>query len=34
MAEDVSGGIPALCRPVREGGTGFDYMLARAVLDM
>jgi len=33
VAEDVSG-MPALCRPVREGGTGFDYRLAMAVPDM
>jgi hypothetical protein len=29
---DVSG-MPALCRPVREGGVGFDYRLAMAVPD-
>jgi len=33
IAEDVSG-MPALCRPVEEGGTGFDYRLAMAVPDM
>ena len=33
LAEDVSG-MPALCRPIREGGTGFDYRLAMAVPDM
>merc|ERR1719232_1745455 len=33
IAEDVSG-MPALCRPIREGGTGFDYRLAMAVPDM
>lgn len=33
VAEDVSG-MPALCRPIREGGTGFDYRLAMAVPDM
>lgn len=33
IAEDVSG-MPALCRPVKEGGTGFDYRLAMAVPDM
>ena len=33
IAEDVSG-MPALCRPLREGGTGFDYRLAMAVPDM
>ena len=27
-------GMPALCRPVTEGGTGFDYRLAMAVPDM
>lgn len=27
VAEDVSG-MPALCRPVSEGGIGFDYRLA------
>jgi 1,4-alpha-glucan branching enzyme len=26
--------MPALCRPVREGGVGFDYRLAMAVPDM
>ena len=26
--------MPALCRPVAEGGTGFDYRLAMAVPDM
>ena len=26
IAEDVSG-MPALCRPVAEGGVGFDYRL-------
>ena len=26
--------MPALCRPVTEGGTGFDYRLAMAVPDM
>lgn len=25
--------MPALCRPVREGGIGFDYRLAMAVPD-
>ncbi|CAN7940896.1 unnamed protein product [Ixodes hexagonus] len=30
---DVSG-MPALCRPVEEGGTGFDYRLAMAVPDL
>lgn len=33
IAEDVSG-MPALCRPVSEGGVGFDYRLAMAVPDM
>ncbi|XP_003748235.1 1,4-alpha-glucan-branching enzyme isoform X2 [Galendromus occidentalis] len=33
IAEDVSG-MPALCRPVDEGGTGFDYRLAMAIPDM
>jgi len=33
VAEDVSG-MPALCRPVREGGGGCDYRLAMAVPDM
>ncbi len=32
MAEDVSG-MPALCRPVAEGGTGFDYRLAMGLPD-
>lgn len=32
VAEDVSG-MPALCRPVKEGGVGFDYRLAMAVPD-
>ncbi|KAJ3630058.1 hypothetical protein Zmor_027113 [Zophobas morio] len=32
IAEDVSG-IPALCRPVEEGGLGFDYRMAMAVPD-
>ena len=26
--------MPALCRPVSEGGGGFDYRLAMAVPDM
>lgn len=30
IAEDVSG-MPALCRPVKEGGVGFDYRLSMAV---
>jgi len=33
IAEDVSG-MPALCRPIEEGGIGFDYRLAMAVPDM
>lgn len=32
IAEDVSG-MPALCRPVSEGGGGFDYRLAMAIPD-
>ena len=28
IAEDVSG-MPAICRPVPEGGAGFDYRLGR-----
>ena len=32
VAEDVSG-MPALCRPVSEGGQGFDYRLAMALPD-
>ncbi|GHJ87900.1 hypothetical protein NliqN6_4302 [Naganishia liquefaciens] len=33
IAEDVSG-MPALCRPVQEGGVGFDYRLSMAIPDM
>jgi hypothetical protein len=33
IAEEVSG-MPALCRPLVEGGFGFDYRLAMAVPDM
>jgi len=33
IAEDVSG-MPTLCRPVEEGGVGFDYRLAMAIPDM
>lgn len=33
IAEDVSG-MPALCRPVYEGGVGFDYRLSMAIPDM
>ncbi|XP_071531401.1 1,4-alpha-glucan-branching enzyme isoform X3 [Panulirus ornatus] len=32
IAEDVSG-MPALCRPVEEGGSGFDYRLGMAIPD-
>lgn len=32
VAEDVSG-MPTLCRPVCEGGVGFDYRLAMAIPD-
>jgi len=32
IAEDVSG-MPGLCRPVSEGGIGFDYRLAMAIPD-
>ncbi|XP_031428877.1 1,4-alpha-glucan-branching enzyme [Clupea harengus] len=32
IAEDVSG-MPALCRPLSEGGCGFDYRLAMAIPD-
>ncbi|KAK1207031.1 GLGB enzyme, partial [Pygoscelis papua] len=32
IAEDVSG-MPALCRPIAEGGVGFDYRLAMAIPD-
>ena len=33
IAEDVSG-FPALCRPVSEGGVGFDYRLAMSTPDL
>jgi 1,4-alpha-glucan branching enzyme len=33
IAEDVSG-MPTLCRPLEEGGIGFDYRLAMAIPDM
>ncbi|CAG8651001.1 13134_t:CDS:10 [Acaulospora morrowiae] len=33
IAEDVSG-MPGICRPVAEGGVGFDYRLAMAIPDM
>lgn len=32
IAEDVSG-MPTLCRPVSEGGVGFDYRLQMAIAD-
>ncbi|XP_073719621.1 1,4-alpha-glucan-branching enzyme [Misgurnus anguillicaudatus] len=32
IAEEVSG-MPALCRPLKEGGLGFDYRLAMAIPD-
>ncbi|KAJ8903996.1 hypothetical protein NDN08_000526 [Rhodosorus marinus] len=32
IAEDVSG-MPTLCRPVKEGGLGFDYRLGMAIPD-
>jgi 1,4-alpha-glucan branching enzyme len=32
IAEDVSG-MPGMCRPIRDGGTGFDYRLAMAEPD-
>ncbi|XP_027092189.1 1,4-alpha-glucan-branching enzyme 1, chloroplastic/amyloplastic isoform X1 [Coffea arabica] len=32
VAEDVSG-MPGLCRPVSDGGIGFDYRLAMAIPD-
>ena len=32
IAEDVSG-MPTLCRPVAEGGVGFDYRLQMAIAD-
>jgi 1,4-alpha-glucan branching enzyme len=32
IAEDVSG-MPTLCRPVEEGGGGFDYRLAMSIPD-
>lgn len=32
IAEDVSG-MPGLCRPVNEGGIGFDYRLAMGIPD-
>jgi len=33
IGEDVSG-MPTLCRPVHEGGIGFDYRLAMAIPDV
>ena len=33
VAEEVSG-MPTLCRPVSEGGYGFDYRLAMAIPDL
>ena len=33
IAEEVSG-MPGICRPVEEGGQGFDYRLAMALPDM
>jgi len=33
LSSDVSG-MPTLCRPVSEGGVGFDYRLSMAVPDM
>ena len=33
IAEDVSG-MPGLCRPIKEGGIGFDYRLNMSVPDM
>ena len=32
IAEDVSG-MPGMCRPIREGGIGFDYRLGMAIPD-
>ncbi|XP_022906638.2 1,4-alpha-glucan-branching enzyme isoform X1 [Onthophagus taurus] len=32
IAEDVSG-MPGMCRPIEEGGLGFDYRLAMAIPD-
>ena len=32
IAEDMSG-LPGLCRPVKEGGVGFDYRLAMGIPD-
>lgn len=33
IAEDVSG-FPGLCRPVEEGGVGFNFRLSMAIPDM
>ncbi|HRW97508.1 MAG TPA: alpha amylase C-terminal domain-containing protein, partial [Bacteroidales bacterium] len=33
IAEDVSG-MPGLCRPIEEGGIGFDYRLAMGIPDL
>eukprot|EP00043_Microstomoeca_roanoka_P013842 m.136075 g.136075 ORF g.136075 m.136075 type:complete len:757 (-) comp15863_c0_seq2:387-2657(-) len=33
IAEEVSG-FPGMCRPIEEGGVGFDYKLAMAIPDM
>lgn len=33
LLQDVSG-MPLLCRPVEEGGQGFDFRLAMAIPDM
>ena len=33
IAEDVSG-MPTLCRPITDGGIGFDYRLSMAIPDM
>ncbi|GAA4034906.1 alpha amylase C-terminal domain-containing protein [Hymenobacter glaciei] len=32
IAEDMSG-LPGLCRPIKEGGVGFDYRLAMGIPD-
>lgn len=33
IAEDVSG-FPGLCRPLEEGGVGFNFRLSMAIPDM
>ena len=33
IAEDVSG-MPTLCRPISDGGIGFNYRLSMAIPDM